>query len=155
MTEPPKITLLALLIALEQLQYSLTPKEKEALEITASQLYDDPDDWGFIKKGLMATIEGNTVLYQNYQTALVQLQSVKGNIPSEQMPTQKELETELTSDNNEPTTFGYFEGEADPESNEILNVTINVLIRKEPEKTVKNLSFIKRIQKWLFQKQNF
>lgn len=87
-------------------------------------------------------------------SALVQLQLVNGNIPSEQMPTQKELETELTSDNNEPTTFGYFEGEADPESDEILNVTINVLIRKEPEKTVKNLSFIKRIQKWLFQKQN-
>jgi hypothetical protein len=154
MTEPPKITLLALLIALEKLQSPLTPDEKEALETTASQLYLDPDDWDFIKEGLIATIEANPALYQNYQTALVQLLSVNGNIPQEQMPTQKEIETELTSDNKEPTTFGYFEGEPDRESDEILNVTINVLTRKEPDKAAKNLSFLKRLQNWLPKPQN-
>jgi hypothetical protein len=154
MPEPPKITLLALLIALEQLQTSLTPHEKEALETTASQLYLDPNDWDFIKEGLIATIQANPTLYQNYQTALTQLQSASANIPSEQMPTQKELETELTSDNKEPTTFGYFEGEPDLESNEILNVTINVLTRKDPEQAAKKLSFIKRLQNWLPKSQN-
>jgi hypothetical protein len=149
MPEPPKITLLALLIALEQLQTPLTPHEKEALENTASQLYLDPYDWDFIKEGLIATIQANPTLYQNYQTALTQLQSASANIPSEQMPTQKELETELTSDNKEPTTFGYFEGEPDRESDEILNVTINVLTRQDPEQAAKRLSFLKRLQNWL------
>lgn len=149
MDESPKITLLALLIALEQLQSPLAPEEKEALETTASQLYLDPDDWDFIKEGLIATIEANHVLYQNYQAALVQLRSIKDHIPSEQMPTQEELETELASENKEPITFGYFEGEPDRESNEILNVTINVLTRKEPDKAAKKLSFLKRLQNWL------
>jgi hypothetical protein len=154
MAEPPKITLLALLIALEQLQTPLTPHEKEALENTASQLYLDPDDWDFIKEGLITTIQANPTLYQNYQTALTQLQLVNANIPSEQLPTQKELETELTSDNKEPTTFGYFEGEPDLESDEILNVTINVLTRQDPEQAAKKLSFIKRLQNWLPKSQN-
>jgi hypothetical protein len=149
MAEPPKITLLALLVALEQLPSPLASDEKEALETTASQLYLDPDDWDFIKEGLIATIEANHTLYQNYQTALVQLQSIEGNIPSEQMPTQEELETELVSENKEPITFGYFEGEPDRESDEILNVTINVLTRKEPDKAAKKLSFLKRLQNWL------
>ena len=154
MAESPKITLLALLIALEQLPTPLASDEKEALETTASQLYLDPDDWDFIKEGLIASIESNPALYQNYQTALTQLQSVSGNIPSEQMPTQKELETELISDNNQPTTFGYFEGEADRESDEILNVTINVLTRKDPDKAAKKLTFLKRLQNWLPKQQN-
>jgi hypothetical protein len=150
MAESPKITLLALLIALEQLQSPLAPDEKEALETTASQLYRlDPNDWDFIKEGLIATIEGNATLYQNYQTALVQLQSLEGNIPLEQMPTQEELETELARENKEPITFGYFEGEPDRESDEILNVTINILTRKDPDKAAKKLSFLKRLQNWL------
>jgi len=154
MAELPKITLLALLIALEQLQTPLAPDEKEALETTASQLYLDPDDWDFIKEGLMATIEASPTLYQHYQTALAQLQEVNGNIPSEQMPIQKELETELACENREPTTFGYFEGEPDRESDEILNVTIDVLSRKDPDKAAKKLSFLKRLQNWLPKPQN-
>lgn len=153
MTKDTKITLLALLLALEQLQTPLTPDEKEALQTTASQLYLDPDEWD-IKEGLMATIEANPNLYQKYQTTLVQLQLVNGNIPSEQMPTQSELETELPVENREPTKFGYFEGEPDRESDEIINLTINIFSREDPEKAVKNLSFLKRIQNWLSKPQN-
>lgn len=154
MTESPKITLIALLIALEQLQTPLTPDEKEALETTALQLKLDPDDWDLIQEGLSKTIQANPALYQNYQTALTQLQSINGDIPSEQMPTQKELETELTSNNTEPITFGYFEGEPDRESDEILNVTINVLTRQNPDQAAKRLSFVKRLQNWLSKQQN-
>ncbi len=154
MAESPKITLLALLIALEQLETSLSLEEKQALENTAQQLYLDPDDWDFIQEGLMAVVEVNPALYQNYQIALAQLQIVKGNIPPEQMPTHKELETELARENREPTTFGYFEGEPDRESDEILNVTIDVLTRKDPDKAAKKLSFLKRLQNWLPKPQN-
>ncbi|GAB1543525.1 hypothetical protein NUACC21_62000 [Scytonema sp. NUACC21] len=43
------------------------------------------------------------------------------------MPTEKELEVELARENRKPTTFGYFEGKPDRESDEILNVTIDVV----------------------------
>lgn len=154
MAELAKTTLLALLIALEQLETPLGLQEKQALENTAQQLYLDPDDWDFIKEGLMAVVEANPTLSHNYHIALTQLQIVKGNIPPEQMPTLKELETELPYENKEPTTFGYFEGEPDRETDEILNLAIDVLTRKEPEKAVKNLSFLKRLQSWLPKPQN-
>ena len=154
MSELPKLTLLALLIALEQLETPLGSEEKQALENTAQQLYLDPDDWDFIKEGLMAIVDVNPALSQNYHIALTQLEIVKGNIPSEQMPTLNELETELPCENKEPTTFGYFKGEPDRETDEILNLAIDVLTRKEPEKAVKKLSFLKRLQSWLPKPQN-
>ena len=153
MTESRSITLLALLVALDKAELNLNSEEREALRNTAQQLLLDPDDWDFIKEGLVGTIEANSLLNSEYNDILSKLQTV-GNIPSQTMPTQKELEAELPSEDEEPESRGYFEGEADKDSDEILNVTINVLNRKEPEKTVKNLSFIKRLKDFLPKKQN-
>lgn len=153
MTESRSITLLALLLALDKPELNLNSEEREALRNTAQQLLIDPDDWDFIKEGLIGTIEANSILNSEYHDVLSKLQTV-GNIPSQTMPTQKELEAELPSEDEEPDSRGYFEGEDDEDSDEILNVTINVLNRKEPEKTVKNLSFIKRLKDFLPKKQN-
>lgn len=153
MTESRSITLLALLVALDKAELNLNSEEREALRNTAQQLLLDPDDWDFIKEGLMETIEANSILNSEYHDVLSKLQTV-GNIPSQTMPTQNELEAELPSEDEEPDSRGYFEGEDDEDSDEILNVTINVLNRKEPEKTVKNLSFIKRLKDFLPKKQN-
>lgn len=153
MTESRSITLLALLVTLDKPELSLNSEEREALRNTAQQLLLDPDDWDFIKEGLMGTIEASSILNSEYHDVLSQLQKV-GNIPSQTMPTQKELETELASEDEEPESRGYFEGEDDEDSDEILNVSINVLNRKEPEKTVNNLSFIKRLKGFLSTQQN-
>jgi hypothetical protein len=153
MTESRSITLLALLLALDKPELDLNSEEREALRNTAQQLLLDPDDWDFIKKGLVGTIEANSILNSEYHDILSKLQTV-GNIPSQIMPTQKELEAELPPEDEEPESRGYFEGEDDEDSDEILNVTKNVLNRKEPEKTVKNLSFIKRLKDFLPKKQN-
>lgn len=153
MTESRSITLLALLVALDQPELNLDSEEREALRNTAQQLLIDPDDWDFIKEGLVGTIEANSILNSEYHDILSKLQTV-GNIPSQTMPTQKELEAELPSADEEPGSRGHFLGEDDEDSDEILNVTINVLNRKEPEKTVKNLSFIKRLKDFLPKKQN-
>ena len=153
MTESRSITLLALLLALDKPELDLNSEEREALRNTAQQLLLDPDDWDFIKEGLMETIEANSILNSEYHDVLSKLQTV-GNIPSQTMPTQNELEAELPSEDEEPDSRGYFEGEDDEDSDEILNVTINVLNRKEPEKTVKNLSFIKRLKDFLSTQQN-
>ena len=153
MTESRSITLLALLLALDKPELDLNSEEREALRNTAQQLLLDPDDWDFIKEGLMETIEANSILNSEYHDVLSKLQTV-GNIPSQTMPTQNELEAELPSEDEEPESRGYFQGEDDEDSDEILNVTKNVLNRKEPEKTVKNLSFIKRLKDFLSTQQN-
>jgi hypothetical protein len=153
MTESRSITLLALLVALDKPELYLNSEEREALRDTAQQLLLDPGDWDFIKEGLMGTIEANSILNSEYHDILSKLQAV-GNIPSQTMPTQNELEAELPSEDEEPESRGYFEGEANKDSDEILNVAINVLNRKEPEKMVKNLSFIKRLKDFISKKQN-
>ena len=97
MTESRSITLLALLVALDKAELNLNSEEREALRNTAQQLLLDPDDWDFIKEGLMETIEANSILNSEYHDVLSKLQTV-GNIPSQTMPTQNELEAELPSE---------------------------------------------------------
>lgn len=150
MTESPQTTLLALLLALKQLETPLTTDEQAALKTAGQQLELDPDDWDYTKEGLMAVIENNPSLAQFYQTAKAKLDAIDGNIPLELLPTELEQEVELLADEKrEPVTFGYFEGEPERESDEILNISINVLTKKDSAQTAKNLSFIKRIQEFL------
>jgi len=154
MAESAKTTLLALLLALKQLETPLTADEQADLDNVGKQLALDPDDWEYIQEGLIAIIEKNPSLDQLYQTAKVQLEAIDGNIPSELLPTEQEREAELLADENrEPVTFGYSEGEPDRESDEILNVSIDVLTKENSAKTAKKLSFLQRIQV-LLQKSN-
>jgi hypothetical protein len=154
MAESPKTTLLALLLALKQLETPLSADEQAVLENVGKQLELDPDDWEYIKEGLVAIIEKNPSLDQLYQTAKAELEAIDGNIPPELLPTEQEQEAELLADENrEPVTFGYFEGEPDRQSDEILNVSIKVLTKKDSAKTAKKLSFLKRLQTSL-QKSN-
>lgn len=154
MAESPRTTLLAILLALKQLETPLTAKERSSLKTTGQQLAIDPDDWDYIQKRLMAIVAQNPDLDRLYQTAKTQLEAIDGNIPPELLPTQAEKEAELLANNKrEPKTFGYQEGEPDRESDEILNIAINVLTKEDSAKTAQNLSFLQRIQAHL-QKSN-
>ena len=95
----------------------------------------------------MAVIEKNPSLDQQYQTAKAQLDEIDSKIPPELLPTELEKEAELLEDEKrESVTFGYFEGKPDRQSDEILNISINVLTKEDSTKTAKKLSFLKRIQ---------
>jgi hypothetical protein len=154
MAESAKTTLLALLLALKQLETPLTADEQADLDNVGKQLALDPDDWEYIQEGLIAIIEKNPSLDQLYQTAKAELEAIDGNIPPELLPTEQEQETELLADEKrEPVTFGYSEGEPDRDTDEILNVSINVLTKENSAKTAKKLSFLQRIQAFL-QKPN-
>ncbi len=154
MAESPRTTLLALLLALKQLETPLTADERAKLKTKGQQLAIDPDDWDYIQKGLMAVIQQNPSLDRLFQTAKMQLQAIDGNIPIELLPTRQEKEAELfVDDQREPVSRGYFEGEPDRESDEILNTAINVLTKEDSAKTAKKLSFLQRMQKYL-QKSN-
>ena len=154
MAESPRTTLLALLLALKQLETPLTTDERAKLKTKGQQLALDPDDWDYIQEGLMAVIQQNPSLDRLFQTAKVQLEAIDGNIPPELLPTQAEKEAELFAGNQrEPQTFGHQEGEPDLKSDEILNIAINVLPKEDPAKKAQNLSFLQRIQTHL-QKSN-
>lgn len=154
MAESPRTTLLALLLALKQLETPLTADERAKLKTKGQQLAIDPDDWDYIQEGLMAIVEQNPSLDRLFQTAKMQLQAIDGNIPIELLPTPQEKEAELfVDDKRDPVSFGYFEGEPDRESDEILTTAINVLTKEDSAKTAKKLSFLQRMQKYL-QKSN-
>ncbi|NEQ65994.1 MAG: hypothetical protein F6K21_10925 [Symploca sp. SIO2D2] len=154
MAESSTTTLLALLLALKQLEIPLSTDEQDKLKTTGQQLELDPDDWDYIKEGLMEVIENNPSLAQLYQTAKVQLDEIDGKISPELLPTEEELGVELLTDGKRTVVyFGYFEGRPDRESDEILNVSINVLRKKDSAKIAKKLSFLERIGKFL-QKRN-
>jgi hypothetical protein len=154
MAESPRTTLLALLLALKQLETPLTADERAKLKTKGQQLAIDPDDWDYIQEGLMAIVEQNPSLDRLFQTAKMQLQAIDGNIPIELLPTRQEKEAELfVDDQREPVSRGYFEGEPDRESDEILNTAINVLTKEDSAKTAKKLSFLQRMQNYL-QKSN-
>ena len=154
MAESPRTTLLALLLALKQLETPLTADERAKLKTKGQQLAIDPDDWDYIQEGLMAVIQQNPSLDRLFQTAKMQLQAIDGNIPIELLPTRQEKEAELfVDDKRAPVSRGYFEGEPDRESDEILHTAINVLTKEDSAKTAKKLSFLQRMQKYL-QKSN-
>ncbi len=147
MAESPRTTLLALLLALKQLETPLTADERAKLKTKGQQLALDPDDWDYIQEGLMAIVEQNPSLDRLFQTAKMQLQAIDGNIPIELFPTEQEKEAELLANQKrELVTFGYKEGEPDKTSDEIRDIVIDVLTQAEPTTKAKNLNFIQRIQ---------
>ena len=147
MAESPRTTLLALLLALKQLETPLTADERAKLKTKGQQLAIDPDDWDYIQEGLMAIVEQNPSLDRLFQTAKMQLQAIDGNIPIELFPTEQEKEAELLANQKrELVTFGYREGEPDKTSDEIRDIVIDVLTQAEPTTKAKNLNFIQRIQ---------
>ncbi len=149
MNTPQIKVLLALLLALKSLESPLNPDEQVAFDTAGGRLELDPvEDWEFIQEGLMAIIDANAPLKELYQNVITQLESVDGNIPPECLPTAAELEQELSQGSNLESR-GHFEGNADVESNEILNATVVVLRSDNPAATTKKLSFLEKIQKFL------
>ncbi len=149
MNTPQTKVLLALLLALKSLESPLNPDEQAALYTIGGQLELDPvGDWEFIQEGLMTIIDTNASLKELYHNVITQLDGVDGNIPPDCLPTAAELERELPQ-KSYLEVRGYFEGNADLESNEILNATVVVLRSDNPAATTKKLSFLEKIQKLL------
>lgn len=150
MAESPRTTLLALLLALKQLQTPLTVKELAKLKTKGQQLALKQGDWDYIQEGLMGIVAQNPELDRLFRTAKVQLEAIDGNIPIELLPTQAEKEAELFAGNQrEPQTFGHQEGEPDLKSDEIVDTASSVFTKEDPAKTAQNLSFLQRLQEYL------
>jgi hypothetical protein len=153
MNVPMKNTLLALLLALKDLEAPLSQEEQSVLADVAAQMYLKPNTWkSYSEPSLQKVIQANATLNQLYQAAKSQLDAVNGNIPLNLLPTETELEQALPP-SNEPESRGFEplnDGE-DFESREIANMAISILATQNPPATAKKLSGFEQLKQFLQQ----
>ncbi len=138
MTPSIDTTLLALLLALSNLDEPLSETEQAALNKVGKQL-DANQAWDLIEKGLMKVVVANDSLNQQYQVAIALLEAVDGKIPSGLLPTEAELEQLLTVENKLEKRAGKPKPVQDIQSNEIINMSTEVLKTLNPVETSKRL----------------
>ena len=148
MTSSPTQTLLALLLSLEAIETPLSADEQARLKTVGQQLALDPDDWDWIAQGLLATIQDNAALNQCFENARSRLKAA-GPLPVDLMPAAQEVAALQAGQRCSPPTFGFFEGEPERESDEILNVAMSVLTAENPVQTSKTLGFLEKIRTFL------
>ncbi|NET27818.1 hypothetical protein [Okeania sp. SIO1I7] len=143
-------TLLALLLALKNLETPLSENERNKLVDIGKNLKENPNDQYVIKKELIGILKANDTLKQLYQEAKVKLDTVDRPISSDLLPTDAELENFLPLENKGGKRV-YFEGEPDHESKEILNAVYSVLSTPEPEVIAKKLTGLEKLWQFLNQ----
>jgi hypothetical protein len=139
MTPSIDTTLLALLIALSNLDKPLSETEQAALNKVGKQLDANPQACDIIEKGLMKVVGANDSLHQQYQAAIALLEAVDGKIPSGLLPTEAELEQLLTVGNKLEKRPYKPKPVEDSKSQEIFNTSIEVLKSLNPAETTKKL----------------
>lgn len=150
MPVPVNKTLLALSLALKDLEAPLSENEQEAFRDTADRLAIDPDNWEDYEPELLTVIQANPTLNQLYQTARSQLDVLGDKIPSNLLPTQAELEKAIPPV-QAPVTRGFAPVSDDYESSEINNMVINILATSNPPETAKKLTRLEQLQQFLQQ----
>lgn len=146
-------TLLALLLALQDLDIPLTEPEQAAFTNIACQLQLEPDAWeSEIVPDLLALIQTNPNLNQRYQTAKSKLDSIGDTIPADLLPTSAELEQVIPTA-TQPTGRGFFPvtDDDDDDGLEINNVAIDILSAPNPTETAKKLSHLEKLKQFLNQ----
>jgi hypothetical protein len=143
-------TLLALLLALSDLETPLTKQEQDSFRNIANNLELYPEDWeSDIAPSLLELIQNNPNLNQRYQTAKSKLDQVGDTIPSDLIPTLAELEQDVPT-TNQPKERGFLPvDDYDDISSGIINATMKVVQSDNYVETVKELSFIEKIKQSL------
>jgi len=139
MTPSIDTTLLALLLALSNLDEPLSETEQAALNKVGKQLDANPKAWDIIEKGLMKVVVANDSLNQQYQVAIALLEAVDGKIPSGLLPTEAELEQVLTVGNKLEKRPYKPKPVENSQTNEIIGISSEVLKTLNPVETTKKL----------------
>lgn len=144
-------TLLALLLALKELDVPLSLNEQDTLKRASQQLKLDSGDLNYIEQGLIRMISANSSLNQQYQAIKVKLDQIDVNT----LLNKAELEQELATDSTFETR-GYKPGEsAKSDSNFIFNdMVVPILRNNHPVAATKKSGFLDRIKKLLDKKPN-
>lgn len=147
MNVPINKTLLALSLALKDLEAPLSENEQQTFRDAANQLQLDSDHWEDYEPDLLQVIAANPNLNQLYQTAKSQLDALSSEIPSNLLPTQAEIEQVAPIPNTRPQVRAPLQvSPSDLKSNEITNMAIRVLATPNPVKTTKELSRLNRLK---------
>ena len=145
-------TLLALILAVKNIETPLNKEEEASLSTAAQQFSVNPQGWDIIiEPELMKMINGNRALAQEFQTIKAKLNKVS-TIPSNLIPTEEELEVITSSNTDQPK--GRPIPNIDPsssKSNETTNMAIRAMLTPETSKTVKELSSLEKIWEFLNQ----
>ncbi|MFW9259082.1 CHAT domain-containing protein [Nostoc sp. CALU 546] len=145
-------TLLALLLALKELEIPLSKDEQGLLQNVGQQLALASDDWEFIEieAELTAIIQANLALNHIYQSNKVKLDALDGRIPRELLPSLAYLEKELFGETKEIITFdGQTKGEPNNQPNLVISLTSSILRLSNQDHTVKQLPFIQEISDYV------
>ncbi|MEQ8386191.1 MAG: hypothetical protein RH949_27915 [Coleofasciculus sp. A1-SPW-01] len=142
-------TILAFLLALEELDTSLSQSEKKMLAEIADQLDVQPKAWeSFTQPLLLKMIADNELLNQRYQTYKSKLDSLE-TIPSELLPSVTEIE-QIKDGATLANTKGFKpKSEATGYNQQINNAVIVISRSEQPEATVKKLSFTEKLKQFL------
>ncbi|MCT7953143.1 CHAT domain-containing protein [Ancylothrix sp. C2] len=143
-------TLLALLLALRELETALSSDEQSVLQDVGQQLEIDPDYWDFIEEQLIAVIEANSALNQLYQYNKAKLETLDGQIPRELLPSLEDLNRELFPEVKEVITFdGQPKDSTATEPNEAIALTSVILKTENQDQAAKQVSFLKQVSDYV------
>ena len=141
-------TLIAFLLAFQDLKISLNEIEKQKLKEVAKQLNTQPQAWeNYTQKLLLEIITTNPDLNRLYKSYITRLENVEG-IPQNLLPTEAEINKLIVPDT--VMTKG-FKPECEPKGYEtqINNTVIVVGSSVTPEETVKKATFLEKVKQYL------
>jgi hypothetical protein len=144
-------TIIAFLLAFQDLNTSLSTQEKQNFKEVAKQLDTQPKAWEtHIKKRLLEIISANPELNQAYQFYQAQLQNIE-EIPDNLLPTESEIEN-LTSPEKAVVTRGFKpKSEAAGYETQLNNVVVIIGNSEQPEETVKKSTSLEKLKQFLSQ----
>ncbi len=132
-------TLLALLLTLSDLETSLNQQEKFNLNDIARQLFFKPDKWELIEPKLLNIIEENSHLNQLFQAYQSRLEYLAGDLLSNLLPTEAELEKVVPWYDTGIRGARPVPSSSEAKNNEIVNIAIRVMVTPDPAETSKKI----------------
>ncbi len=145
-------TLLALMIALSNLDTPLNDDEKDILSEISEEFSVDTDDWDSIQPSLMEIIESNSELNTLFLNAKSQLLALGDSLPDDFFPKKNEL-AELQKSSEEGKTRGGLpitdDSDFEDDFQGINNMTIDILSQTNPQEVAKKSTFVDRIKQHL------
>lgn len=144
-------TIIAFLLAFQDLKTALKEQEKQNLKEVAKQLDTQPKAWeDYIKKRLLEIITPNPDLNQSYQFYKYQLDNLE-EIPDDLLPTEAEI-SRLNALEKTAITRGFKpKDEATGYESQLNNVVVIVGSSSQPEETVKQATFLEKWKQFLSQ----
>jgi hypothetical protein len=144
-------TIIAFLLAFQDLKTALGEQEKQNLKEVAKQLDTQPKAWeDYIKGRLLEIITANSELSQSYDFYQSQLDKVE-EIPHDLLPNESQISM-LNAFDKTPISKGFKpKNEATGYESQLNNVVVIVGSSEKPEETVKQVKFLEKWKQFLSQ----